>query len=57
MAYRDQAFKELTDWLLLTHLDFDIISESLVPGMTSLESIGRRLPVGNTIMTWWWFPI
>ena len=47
MIHRDRCFSELTEWLLLSHLDFDFISESLFPEMTDLESIGRRLVVGK----------
>lgn len=46
-AGRDLAFSQLTDWLLKSHLDFDFISESLFPGLTALEDISSKLPVGK----------
>lgn len=48
MAYRDQAFIDLTKWLLLGHIDFDFIAESLFPEQTALGDIkGPHLPVGK----------
>lgn len=48
LEYRDKAFADLTSWLLLGHLDFDFISESLFPRLTSIEDIvSETLPVGE----------
>lgn len=44
---RDQAFVDLTEWLVLGHVDFDFISESLFPEQTQLEDITELLPVGQ----------
>jgi hypothetical protein len=44
---RERMFAELTNWLLLAHIDFDFISESLFPDQTTLSSIGKTLPVGK----------
>ena len=46
MEYRDQAFADLTGWLLKSHLDFDFISESLFADQTPLDTINEKLPVG-----------
>ncbi|KAK8869493.1 hypothetical protein IAR55_000058 [Kwoniella newhampshirensis] len=45
--YREQAFAQLTEWLLQGHIDFDFISESLFPELTPLNKIGNILPVGK----------
>ncbi|WWD16248.1 hypothetical protein CI109_100674 [Kwoniella shandongensis] len=45
--YREQAFAQLTEWLLKGHIDFDFISESLFPELTPLDKIGSTLPVGK----------
>lgn len=47
--FRDQAFEDLTKWLLHGLIDFDFISESLFPDQTPLESIvsGSQLEVGK----------
>jgi hypothetical protein len=42
MRTRDQAFGDLTNWLLHGLIDFDFISESLLPGQ-----IGRTPPQGK----------
>jgi hypothetical protein len=47
LEYREQAFADLTKWLLLSHQDFDFISESLFPALTDLDAIGQRMPVGR----------
>ncbi|WVQ82458.1 hypothetical protein IAT38_004587 [Cryptococcus sp. DSM 104549] len=47
LDYREQAFSQLTSWLLNGHIDFDFISESLFPELTSVEEIGKKLPVGK----------
>ena len=49
MEWRDEAFDKLTKWLLLGHIDFDFISESLFPELTPLSSItdGAELHVGT----------
>jgi hypothetical protein len=48
-AFRDQAFEDLTNWLLHGLIDFDFISESLFPEQTLLDSIigGAPLKVGQ----------
>ncbi|EJT97768.1 hypothetical protein DACRYDRAFT_111286 [Dacryopinax primogenitus] len=48
LAARDAAFVDLTNWLLLGHIDFDFISESLFPEQTSLGDItGEYLQVSK----------
>ncbi|KAI9739453.1 MAG: hypothetical protein M1818_005141 [Claussenomyces sp. TS43310] len=44
---RSQAFLELTDWLLRGLIDFDFISESLLPKQGGRITKGRRLTVGK----------
>lgn len=48
-SFRDQAFEDLTSWLLHGLIDFDFISESLFPEQNSLDSIvdGASLKVGK----------
>ncbi|KAH8909405.1 hypothetical protein BR93DRAFT_975679 [Coniochaeta sp. PMI_546] len=46
MADRDQKFKELTDWLLHGLIDFDFISESLLPEQ-KVSVRGKTLLVGE----------
>ncbi|OIW33154.1 hypothetical protein CONLIGDRAFT_695548 [Coniochaeta ligniaria NRRL 30616] len=46
MAERDQRFKELTDWLLHGLIDFDFISESLLPEQ-EVDIQGKSLVVGK----------
>lgn len=48
-AFRDQAFEDLTSWLLHGLIDFDFISESLLPEQTPLDTIisGAPLKVGE----------
>ena len=44
----DDNFKKLIDWLLYNCLDFDFISESLLPTQNCLESIEKNhFPVGE----------
>lgn len=47
--FRDQAFEDLTNWLLHGLIDFDFISESLFPNQTPLDTIinGAPLKVGE----------
>jgi len=47
LGLRDRAFAELTNWLLHGLIDFDFISESLLPGQASGKSRGKRLQVGK----------
>jgi hypothetical protein len=47
MGNRDQAFKDLTTWLLHGLIDFDFISESLLPEQASKNQKGKRLQVGK----------
>lgn len=46
MADRDQKFKELTHWLLHDLIDFDFISESLLPEQ-EVDVQGKKLVVGE----------
>lgn len=41
---REQAFESLTTWLSFGTIDFDFISESLLPSQTPLESIRPNAP-------------
>jgi len=43
--FRDQAFEDLTSWLMHGLMDFNFISESLFPNQTSLTSISRDTPL------------
>jgi len=47
-SFREQAFESLTSWLLFSQIDFDFISESLLPDQTALDDItpGSLFPVG-----------
>lgn len=48
MAYRDQAFEDLTKWLIFGLVDFDFVSESLLPEQCNIESItSDKLHVGK----------
>ena len=42
--FREQAFESLTNWLSFGTVDFDFISESLLPLQTPLESIQPQSP-------------
>jgi len=49
-AIRDQMdarFQSLTEWLLKGLIDFDFISESLLPGQCAADFEGARFPVGE----------
>lgn len=46
MADRDRKFKELTEWLLHDLMDFDFISESLLPEQ-GVDVQGKKLVVGK----------
>ncbi len=41
----DKNFEDVTNWLLGGHIDFDFISESLLPGLC--KTPGNPLPVGS----------
>ncbi|APA06816.1 hypothetical protein sscle_02g015860 [Sclerotinia sclerotiorum 1980 UF-70] len=43
---RDRAFSDLTNWLLHGLIDFDFISESLLPTQVSKNQAGKKLRVG-----------
>ncbi|TGO22498.1 hypothetical protein BPAE_0165g00130 [Botrytis paeoniae] len=43
---RDRAFSDLTNWLLHGLIDFDFISESLLPTQVSKNQKGKKLTVG-----------
>ena len=43
----DERFQSLTDWLLKGSLDFDFISESLLPIQCDTGDIDAKLPVGE----------
>jgi hypothetical protein len=47
LELRDRAFSELTSWLLHGLIDFDFISESLLPGQTLGKPRGKKLQVGK----------
>lgn len=47
MGARDQAFGDLTNWLLHGLIDFDFISESLLPGQVGRKASKRKLAVGE----------
>ena len=44
---REQAFGELTNWLLHGLIDFDFISESLLPKQVGKKIHGKKLAVGK----------
>ncbi|RDL30998.1 Uncharacterized protein BP5553_09787 [Venustampulla echinocandica] len=44
---RDRAFGDLSNWLLHGLIDFDFISESLLPGQISGKITGNQLRVGK----------
>ncbi|VUC35348.1 unnamed protein product [Clonostachys rosea] len=48
--FMDQSFESLTSWLSFGLIDFDFISESLLPSQTPTESIipGSPFPVGKS---------
>lgn len=46
-GFRDQAFGDLSNWLLHGLVDFDFISESLLPEQVGKKKIGKKLPVGH----------
>ncbi|KAF8847655.1 hypothetical protein BDZ45DRAFT_811420 [Acephala macrosclerotiorum] len=45
---RDEAFLNLTTWLLHGLIDFDFISESLFESQTHEDQIGNTIPVGHS---------
>jgi hypothetical protein len=45
LGVRDQAFSDLTYWLIHGLIDFDFISESLLPGQISGKISGKKLHV------------
>ena len=49
MAFRNQAFSDLTNWLLHGLIDFDFISESLLPGQVNGKQKGNKLHVGKCV--------
>ena len=46
-AQMDARFKNLTEWLLKGLVDFDFISESLLPGQCPADFAGEVFPVGE----------
>lgn len=46
LGFRDRAFSDLTNWLLHGLIDFDFISESLLPGQVGRQRPGK-LSVGH----------
>lgn len=46
MGARDQAFGDLTNWLLHGLIDFDFISESMLPGQVGRKASKGKLAVG-----------
>ena len=55
-AWRDQAVKDLTEWLLLGLIDFDFVSESLFPDQTRLNDIQMSSLSEKLDTTSWWWP-
>jgi hypothetical protein len=47
MAFRNQAFSDMSNWLLHGLIDFDFISESLLPGQVTGKQKGKKLQVGK----------
>ncbi|KAH7400177.1 hypothetical protein BKA64DRAFT_671303 [Cadophora sp. MPI-SDFR-AT-0126] len=47
LSSRDQAFADLTRWLLHGLIDFDFIAESLLPGQVPKKPHGSTLQVGE----------
>ncbi|KAE8447014.1 hypothetical protein EG329_011148 [Mollisiaceae sp. DMI_Dod_QoI] len=47
LGRRDQGFGDLTNWLLHALIDFDFISESLLPSQTPSKPRGKGLQVGH----------
>lgn len=47
LGRRDQAFGDLTTWLLHALIDFDFISESLLPDQSPGKTLGQYLQVGH----------
>jgi hypothetical protein len=47
LEVRDRAFSDLTYWLIHGLIDFDFISESLLPGQVSSKAKGKKLQVGK----------
>ncbi|KUJ09551.1 uncharacterized protein LY89DRAFT_627719 [Mollisia scopiformis] len=47
LGRRDQAFGDLTNWLLHALIDFDFISESLLPNQSPRKPHGKYLQVGH----------
>jgi hypothetical protein len=47
LGNRDQAFKDLTTWLLYGLIDFDFIAESLLPSQNDGKQRGKKLQVGK----------
>ncbi|MCL2528346.1 MAG: hypothetical protein FWE42_07995 [Defluviitaleaceae bacterium] len=43
----EENFLNITDWLLKGCIDFDFISESLLPDQCQVEDIGKQFPVGH----------
>lgn len=47
LGVRDKAFSDLTYWLIHGLIDFDFISESLLPGQVPERFIDKKLHVGH----------
>ena len=45
--FREKAHADLTAWLLMGHIDFDFVSESLFPSQCDVSDIDKTLPVGS----------
>lgn len=43
----DENYEKLMQWLLFGTIDFDLIDESLLPGLCSMDEIGQTFPVGQ----------
>lgn len=42
----DNNYEMLTQWLLYGTIDFDLISESMLPSLCAMDKISRKIPVG-----------
>lgn len=51
LGRRDEAFACLTEWLLHGLIEFDFISESLLPSQALKPQSGKKLHVGTCIYT------
>lgn len=43
----DNNYEMITQWLLYGTIDFDLISESMLPSLCEMDNVGAALPVGS----------